>query len=110
MYELPGALVLEALDDVEFGLLERLEAALNRAVRSREGAVIVDVAHHFIGMAGIDALVSASEAACRRDLALVVVGLPDVWDKVLPLIGVDGRIRRAVDVASAYRVALDDRR
>lgn len=101
-HEVPGGVLVEVCEDVEFEGLESLREGLRRLIAAGPGVVVVDLGGFFVGAAGVGMLAQATEAAAGRGTRMVVTGLPPVWEKVLPAMGLQGRLNQAPDVVSAY--------
>lgn len=95
-----GVLV-RLLDDLDIAVVGSVSSALEEIVRRRPAVVILDVGGCFVDVAGVRALVSASDLATELGGCVMVAGLPNVWDRALPALGLAGRLARHADVDAA---------
>jgi anti-anti-sigma regulatory factor len=104
--QIAGGLLIRILDDLDIATAGRAETTLETVVADAVPAdggslVVVDLGACFVDMAGLMPLIAAGDVARRLGGTLVVVGLPSVWERVLPTLGLDERLQRRPDLSSA---------
>jgi anti-anti-sigma regulatory factor len=99
--EVQGGVCVCLLDDLDIAVIADLAAALDKVLRARFGLVVLDVSGCFVDLAGIRTLIAAADRAAGSGVTLTVVGLPSVWDRALPVVGLSGRLDRQRDIAAA---------